>query len=84
MKFFADTADLADIRELMDSGLLDGVTTNPTLVRKSGGDFLETVREIAGICPGPVSAEVVAADHAEESPTIATGIPSRVRLLHKR
>jgi transaldolase len=63
MKFFADTADLADIRELMDSGLLDGVTTNPSLVRKSGGDFIETVREIARICPGPVSAEVVALDH---------------------
>ena len=64
MKFFADTADLADIRELMDSGLLDGVTTNPSLVRKSGGNFIETVREIAAICPGPVSAEVIALDHA--------------------
>jgi len=64
MKFFADTADLADIKELMDTGLLDGVTTNPSLIRKSGGDFVETVREIAGICPGPVSAEVVALDHA--------------------
>src|SRR4028118_1638794 len=65
MKFFADTADLADIRELMDTGLLDGVTTNPSLVKKSGGDFIETVTEIARICPGPVSAEVVAIDHAE-------------------
>lgn len=65
MKFFADTADLTDIRELMDTGLLDGVTTNPSLVRKSGGDFIETVTEIARICPGPVSAEVVALDHAE-------------------
>lgn len=65
MKFFADTADLADIRELMDTGLLDGVTTNPSLVKKSGGDFIETVTEIARICPGPVSAEVIALDHAE-------------------
>jgi transaldolase len=65
MKFFADTADLADIRELMDTGLLDGVTTNPSLINKSGGDFIETVTEIARICPGPVSAEVVAIDHAE-------------------
>lgn len=65
MKFFADTADLADIRELMDTGLLDGVTTNPSLVKKSGGDFIETVTEIARICHGPVSAEVVAIDHAE-------------------
>jgi transaldolase len=65
MKFFADTADLADIRELMDTGLLDGVTTNPSLIKKSGGDFIETVTEIAHICPGPVSAEVVALDHQE-------------------
>ena len=64
MKFFADTADIADIRALADSGLLDGVTTNPSLIHKSGRDFIEVVREIAGICPGPVSAEVVALDHA--------------------
>ncbi|HVM37746.1 MAG TPA: fructose-6-phosphate aldolase [Sphingomicrobium sp.] len=63
MKFFADTAEIAEIRELADSGLLDGVTTNPSLVHKSGRDFLEVVREIASICPGPVSAEVVALDH---------------------
>ena len=65
MKFFADTADIADIRELMESGLLDGVTTNPSLIKKSGADFVETVREIASICPGPVSAEVIALDHKE-------------------
>jgi transaldolase len=65
MKFFADTADIADIRALADSGLLDGVTTNPSLIHKSGRDFIEVVREIAGICPGPISAEVVALDHAE-------------------
>jgi transaldolase len=65
MKFFADTADLAEIRELMETGLLDGVTTNPSLIKKSGGDFVETITEIARICPGPVSAEVVALDHAE-------------------
>ena len=63
MKFFADTAEIADIKELADTGLLDGVTTNPSLIHKSGRDFLEVVREIAGICPGPVSAEVVALDH---------------------
>jgi transaldolase len=65
MKFFADTADISDIRALADSGLLDGVTTNPSLIHKSGRDFVEVVREIAGICPGPISAEVVALDHAE-------------------
>ncbi|MEO6113917.1 MAG: fructose-6-phosphate aldolase [Sphingomicrobium sp.] len=64
MKFFADTAEIADIRELADIGLLDGVTTNPSLIRKSGRDFIEVVREIVAICPGPVSAEVVALDHA--------------------
>ena len=64
MKFFADTANIADIRALADSGLLDGVTTNPSLIHKSGRDFIEVVREIAGICPGPISAEVVALDHA--------------------
>ena len=64
MKFFADTADTADIRDLAETGLLDGVTTNPSLVQKSGRDFLEVVKEICGIVPGPVSAEVVALDHA--------------------
>ena len=64
MKFFADTADIADIRALHDSGLLDGVTTNPSLIKKSGRDFVEVVREISGICAGPVSAEVVALDFA--------------------
>ena len=63
MKFFADTAEIAEIRELAETGLLDGVTTNPTLVHKSGRDFIATIREIAAICPGPVSAEVVALDH---------------------
>ncbi len=63
MKFFADTADIADIRELAETGLLDGVTTNPSLIHKSGRHFLEVVREICAIVPGPVSAEVVALDH---------------------
>ena len=63
MKFFADTAEIAEIRELADTGLLDGVTTNPSLVHKSGRDFLEVVREIAGVVSGPVSAEVVALDY---------------------
>ena len=46
MKVFADTADIADIRKLADSGLLDGVTTNPSLIKKSGRDFVEVVREL--------------------------------------
>lgn len=64
MKFFVDTADINDIRELAETGLLDGVTTNPSLIHKSGRNFLEVVKEICGVVPGPVSAEVVAGDHA--------------------
>ena len=63
MKFFADTADIDEIRELALTGLLDGVTTNPSLVKKSGRDFIEVVTEIARIVSGPVSAEVVATEH---------------------
>jgi transaldolase len=63
MKFFADTAEISEIRELADTGLLDGVTTNPSLIHKSGRNFLEVVGEIAGIVKGPVSAEVVALDY---------------------
>ncbi len=63
MKFFVDTADTAEIRELAATGLLDGVTTNPTLIHKSGRKFLEVVEEICGLVDGPVSAEVVAMDH---------------------
>jgi transaldolase len=64
VKFFADTAEIADIKELAATGLLDGVTTNPSLIMKSGRDFMEVTREICGIVAGPVSAEVVALDHA--------------------
>lgn len=64
MKFFVDTADTADIRDLAATGLLDGVTTNPSLIAKSGRQFLEVVKEICAIVDGPVSAEVVALDHA--------------------
>ncbi|MDX2095603.1 MAG: fructose-6-phosphate aldolase [Alphaproteobacteria bacterium] len=63
MKFFVDTADIADIRELADTGLLDGVTTNPSLIKKSGRDFKQTIAEICAITDGPVSAEVVATDY---------------------
>ena len=64
MKFFADTADTAAIKELADTGLLDGVTTNPSLIKKSGRDIIEVTKEICGLTDGPVSAEVVALDHA--------------------
>jgi len=63
MKFFVDTADTKDIADLAATGLLDGVTTNPSLIHKSGRKFLEVVAEICGIVDGPVSAEVVALDY---------------------
>ncbi|CAN5232319.1 fructose-6-phosphate aldolase [soil metagenome] len=63
MKFFVDTADIAEIRDLAATGLLDGVTTNPTLIHKSGRKFLEVIAEICEAVEGPVSAEVVALDH---------------------
>lgn len=63
MKFFVDTAEVADIKELNETGLLDGVTTNPSLIAKSGRDFLEVVKEICEIVEGPVSAEVAATDY---------------------
>ena len=65
MKFFVDTADTQEIADLAETGLLDGVTTNPSLIHKAGRDFVEVVKEICGIVPGPVSAEVVALDHKE-------------------
>ena len=63
MKFFVDTADTAEIADLAETGLLDGVTTNPSLIKKAGRDFKEVVTEICGLVDGPVSAEVVALDH---------------------
>ena len=86
MKFFADTAEIADIRELSEAGLLDGVTTNPSLIKKSGRDFIETITEIAGVVMGPVSAEVVATEHkammkeAERLRKIADNIAVKVPL----
>jgi transaldolase len=62
MKFFVDTADIGEIRELASYGLLDGVTTNPSLIAKSGGKFKDVVAEICQVVAGPVSAEVTALD----------------------
>lgn len=64
MKFFVDTADVEEIRELAATGLLDGVTTNPSLVAKSGRDFMDVLREICTLVDGPVSAEVTATETA--------------------
>lgn len=85
MKFFVDTADVGAIRELNDLGMVDGVTTNPSLILKSGRDIIEVTREICDIVEGPVSAEVVALEAdamiaegrklAEIAPNIAVKLP---------
>lgn len=64
MKFFVDTADLNDIKDLAATGLLDGVTTNPSLIAKSGKDFIPLIKDICKVVSGPVSAEVAATDYA--------------------
>jgi transaldolase len=65
MKFFVDTADIKEIKELHDLGLLDGVTTNPSLILKSGGKIAEVTKQICDIVEGPVSAEVVATEYKD-------------------
>ena len=65
MKFFVDTAEISEIRELAATGLLDGVTTNPSLIAKSGRKFLEVIAEICEVVPGPVSAEVAATEYTQ-------------------
>ena len=85
MKFFVDTADTAEIKELAATGLLDGVTTNPTLIAKAGRDFKTIVAEICALVEGPVSAEVAATDYptmleegrilARIAPNVAVKVP---------
>jgi len=88
MKFFVDTADVAAIKELNDLNLVDGVTTNPSLILKSGRDILEVTKEICSIVSGPVSAEVVAlkADdmiaEGRKLAEIASNIAVKVPLTH--
>ena len=65
MKFFVDTADIEEISELSNIGIIDGVTTNPSLIYKSGKDFKEVIKEIAKIVSGPISAEVTSLDKNE-------------------
>ena len=62
MKFFVDTADVDEIRDLAATGLLDGVTTNPSLVAKTGRDFVTVLKEVCALVPGPISAEVTATE----------------------
>lgn len=63
MKFFVDTADINEIKDLASTGLLDGVTTNPTLIAKSGKQFIPLIEEICAVVDGPVSAEVASTDY---------------------
>ena len=65
MKFFIDTADIDEIKALAETGMLDGVTTNPSLVAKTGRRFTDVVAEICAVVPGPVSAEVTATEAGE-------------------
>ena len=87
MKFFIDTADVNEIREAESLGILDGVTTNPTLVSRTGRPFKETIEEICTIVKGPVSAEVVSTDtegiikEARELAKIADNIVVKVPLI---
>ena len=81
MEFFLDTADVDEIREIAAWGILDGVTTNPSLIKKSGRDFKQVVGEIASICDGPISAEVTALDTAgmiEQALVLKAELPENV------
>ena len=88
MKFFVDTADLDEIRDLNDTGMLDGVTTNPSLIAKTGRPILDVIGEICNLVEGPVSAEVAATDHptmlaegrrlAGIAPNVAVKVPLTV------
>jgi transaldolase len=86
MKFFVDTADIQEIKDLAATGLLDGVTTNPSLIAKSGRNFFEVIGEICKIVSGPVSAEVAATDYptmrqeAEKIRKIADNVAVKVPL----
>lgn len=85
MKFFVDTGDIAEIRDLATTGLLDGVTTNPSLIAKAGKPFIPLIEEICSVVSGPVSAEVAATDYetmskegaklAKIAPNVAVKVP---------
>ena len=86
MKFFVDTAEVDEIRALTALGLVDGVTTNPSLIAKSGRDMSEAIKEICDLVDGPVSAEVTATEHkqmmaeAEKLRAIADNVTIKVPL----
>jgi transaldolase len=87
MKFFLDTADVKEIEQAMETGLLDGVTTNPSHIAKSGKSFFAVVKDICAVTPGPVSAEVVATDfdtmlkQAHQVADLASNIVVKIPLI---
>lgn len=89
MKFFIDTADVDEIKKAAELGILDGVTTNPSLIKKSGRKFREVIKEICEIVPGPVSAEVIATDfegmmsEGKELAQIAENVVVKVPLIRE-
>ena len=89
MKFFIDTADVDEIKKAAELGILDGVTTNPSLIKKSGRKFREVIKEICEIVPGPVSAEVIATDfegmmsEGNELAQIAENVVVKVPLIRE-
>ena len=80
MEFFLDTADVDEIKEIASWGILDGVTTNPSLIKKSGRDFKQVVAEIAAICAGPISAEVTAMHTAGTVSYTHLTLPTMIRV----
>ena len=83
MKFFIDTANVAEIKEINDWGVLDGVTTNPSLIAKEGRDFKEVIKEISSIVNGPISAEVVSMDHEGMVAEAEELVPIHVNIVIK-
>ena len=75
MKFFVDTADVAEIKDLAASGLLDGVTTNPSLIMKSGRPMLEVIKEICAIVPGPVGDKKMLEEGRKLAKNVAVKVP---------
>ena len=89
MKFFIDSADIAEIKEAAKLGILDGVTTNPSLVAKTGRKYRDVVKEICEICPGPISAEVLSVDYdgmmkeAREWAKVAPNVVVKIPLIQE-
>lgn len=89
MKFFIDTADVLEIQKASELGILDGVTTNPSLIKKSGRNFREVIKEICDLVPGPVSAEVIATNFEDmlsegrELASIADNVVVKIPLIRE-